>query len=180
MFCIGNNEIRNQIEKDYILYEKSGKTLSHFFKRTIILAKKYTNSFNMERIKITYPDVLIIFGDKNGYFIDYDYTAIKAREPVEIEFNSLITLLDLKPFDLVNEYHENLNIYMIKTCKDRHGKTITQGVRNHGVPGISNAAVNIAVDQWPPSKIFWLPSSNLIAGNISSLNITRVILCKLV
>ena len=95
--------------------------------------------------------------------MDFDFTQLKSRDPIEIEIPSLMKLLDLPLFDLINEYHGILNIYKIKQIKNSNGKELLVGVRHHGVPGLTpKAAVNIAVDTWPPTKTFWLPSDNLI------------------
>ena len=167
IFTINNGKIRNQIEKEYKRFKETGLTLSDFYQTTIAIAKQNTNTksnlFSLERFKITYPRICIIFGDRHGYFIDCNYELLKSRDPIKIQINSLTNLLDLSPFDLVSGYHGIVNIYKIKQIKNKHGKELLVGVRHHGVPGLTpKAAVNIAVDTWPPTETFWLPSSNLI------------------
>ena len=166
-FTINNEKIRNQIEKEYNRFKETGLTLSDFYQTTIAIAKQNTNTksklFSLERFKITFPRIVIIFGDRHGYFMDCDLNQLKSRDPIKIEINSLTMLLGLPPFDLINEYHGRLNIYKIKQIKNSNGKELLVGVRHHGVPGLTpKAVVNVAVDQWPPTELFWLPSDNLI------------------
>ena len=167
IFTINDQQVRKRIQKDYNEFEKSKKTLSDFYQTTIAIAKQNTNTksklFSLERFKITYPKMIIIFGDRHGYYMDFDHAQLKSRDPIEIEIPSLMKLLDLPLFDLINEYHSIVNIYKIKQIKNSNGKELLVGVRHHGVPGLTpKAAVNIAVDTWPPTKTFWLPSDNLI------------------
>ena len=161
IYEIGNQRIRNRITADFAEYTTSGKTMSDFFKVSILVAKRYNGSFILESKKLEHPELLIIFGDRNGYFIDTDYTKLQASAPVEIQFDSLLRMLDIKQFNLHDEYFNRVNIYKIKCVKDKRGNEILQGVRHYTVPGLSNAELNIAVDVWPPQTIYWLPSRNL-------------------
>lgn len=155
--------MRNQIRKDFNEFELSGRSLSDFFQTTIFVAKRSGKSYDIQRQKIKHPAITIIFGDKYGYFIDFDYSLLKSRDPITIKLPPLLKFLGFPPLDLKNNYHNCFNIYKIKKIKDSHGKEQMLGVRHHGVPGISpKSNVNIAVDQWPPTEIFWLPSTNLI------------------
>ena len=167
IFIIDNEQIRKRIQKDYNEFEKSKKSLSDYFQATIVIAKQNLNTksklFTLEKFKIIHPKIVIIFGDRHGYFMDFDLNQIKSRDPIQIEINSLTMLLNLQPLDLVSGYHGRVNIYKIKQIKNSNGKELLVGVRHHGVPGLTpKAVVNVAVDQWPPTELFWLPSDNLI------------------
>ena len=167
IFTIDNEQIRKRIQNEYNRFKETGLTLSDFYQTTIAIAKQNTNTksnlFSLERFKITFPRILIIFGDRHGYFLDFDLNQLKSRDPIKIPISSFTMLLDLPPFDLINEYHGRVNIYKIKQIKNSNGKELLVGVRHHGVPGLTpKAVVNVAVDQWPPTETFWLPSDNLI------------------
>ena len=162
IYEIGNQQIRNRITTDFAEYTASGTSMSNFFNISILVAKKYGGSFILDSKKLEHPELLIIFGDRNGYFIDTDYKNLKASVPVEIQFNSLLRMLDIEQFNLHDEYMNRVNIYKIKRVKDKRGNEILQGVRHYTVPGLSaHADLNIAVDVWPPQTIYWLPSTNL-------------------
>ena len=161
IYEIRNEQIRNRIKTDFAEYTASGKSMSDFFNTSILVAKRYGAQFILESKKLSHPELLIIFGDKHGFFIDTDYTNLKALAPVEIQFDSLLRMLDIEQFNLHEDYVHRVNIYKIKLVKDKRGNEILQGVRDYNVPGLSNAQLNIAVDQWFPQKIYWLPSCNL-------------------
>ena len=163
IYEIGNQQIRNRITTDFAEYTASGTSMSNFFNISILVAKKYGGSFILDSKKLEHPELLIIFGDRNGYFIDTDYKNLKASVPVEIQLNSLLRMLNITQFNLHDEYMNRVNIYKIKRVKDKRGNEILQGVRHYTVPGLSaHADLNIAVDVWPPQTIYWLPSINLL------------------
>ena len=162
MYEIGNKEIRNRITADFVEYTTSGRTMSDFFNVSILVAKKYDGPFILESKQLDHPELLIIFGDKHGFFIDTDYTNLKASAPVEIQFNSLLRMFNIEQFNLHDQYINRVNIYKIKLVRNRQGIEILQGVRHYTVPGLSaHADLNIAVDVWPPQTVYWLPSTNL-------------------
>ena len=57
--------------------------MSGYFGVSILVAKRYGAQFILESKKLEHPELLIIFGDKNGFFIETDYTNLKALAPVD-------------------------------------------------------------------------------------------------
>jgi len=96
--------------------------------------------------------------------MDFDHAQLKSRDPIEIEIPSLMKLLDLPLFDLIKEYHGIVNIYKSNKSKTNTEKNSWSAYVITVYPVTPKAVVNIAVDTWPPTQTFWLPSDNLITN----------------
>ena len=103
-------------------------------------------------------------GKTNVYFLTKDYNKLESKFPIEININTLLNMFD-KPniYDIQTGYWNTLNIFRLKPSKSSHGKDICIAERHYSIPGSmnQNELLNVAVDKWPPTKIFWLPSKNL-------------------
>ena len=103
-------------------------------------------------------------GKTNVYFLTKDYNKLESKFPIEININTLFDLFQ-QPIitDIQTEYFNRLNIFRLKSSKSSHGKDICIAERHYSIPGSmnQNELLNVAVDKWPPTKIFWLPSKNL-------------------
>lgn len=147
----------------------SGKSIDDWFNCTFICAKRFgTSKFKLEQKLIKHPKVIITFADGNHnsyYFMDEpDMNKIESRHPIEISnLNALCNLLQVPEIaDIEIDYFERFNIYKSKIVKNKQGQDKLVGTRHHSVPGLTITNHNLAVDQWPPVKIYWLPSENLI------------------
>ena len=169
IYKIGNREVQRQIELKYNQFKNSKKTIEQFFKCRIVKAmKRRTDEYTINTKKID-TKTLIIFGDvknKDDFYFGKDYQNVKSFEPIAIEINILMKFYGRTAInDLEVDYHEQkINIYQLKSTKDKHGQIKTAGYLTRPVPGNMDGEINIGVYKWPTTDVFWLPT-NLITNS---------------
>ena len=169
IYKIGNRELHRQIELKYNQFKNSKKTIEQFFKCRVVKAmKQKTDEYTIKTKKID-TKTLIIFGDSkkpDDYYFGKDYLNLKSFEPIAIEMNTLMKFFGRTAInDLEIDYYEQkINIYQLKSAKDRNGQMRTAGYQTRSVPGNMGGEINIGVHQWPSTDVFWLPT-NLITNS---------------
>ena len=91
---------------------------------------------------------------------------LKSFEPIAIEIDTLMKFYGRTAInDLEVDYDEQkINIYQLKSVKDKHGQIKTAGYSTRIVPGNMDGEINIGVYKWPTTDVFWLPT-NLITNS---------------
>ena len=169
IYKITNRDVINSVKNTYQEFKTNKKSIDDFFNCTFLTAKRFeTDIFNLERKSIQHERVIILYYDGNtkNYFVgNKDYNKLESKNPIEIKINTLFNLFQQPTItDIEIEYFNRLNIFHLKPSKSSHGKEICVAERHYGIPGTKmnqNELLNIAVREWPPRKIFWLPSKNL-------------------
>ena len=166
IYQIGNRKLHQQIELAYKKFKNSKKTMDQYFGVRIVKAMKNTNDdFTIKTKKID-TKTLIIFGDSkrpDDFYFGKNFQNLKSLEPIAVEINVLMQLLGQQPIkNLEDEYLDKINIYHLRQVKDKNSKERTVGYITRLVPAAGNGSINIGVNDWPSTDVFWLPSSNLI------------------
>ena len=115
-----------------------------------------------------------MFRDRSSIFLDEPFNNIQTPEPIKGSPTAITSIFGLPPIDLENlEDYENQNqvrLNILKIVKRAHrGKTVVRATKHNSTPGCHDndyPRIDVAVDEWPSTVLYWLPCSSLIDNQL--------------
>ena len=144
-FKIRNQDIHNLMRVAFNQFRASGQTLSQFFRRTILIAKRHNN--RQQHFKIIAPQTadrpLILFQCKNSYYLESEMDNVHLSSPIQMTIQDILGCYDIrKKFSLkyLEKYEEyfqiKIDFYKLSTKSNpnSHGSE-TIGYKCSSLPG---------------------------------------------
>ena len=118
---------------------------------------------------------MIVFRERtNIFYLEEDFPNLHSPAPIRASPSAITSIYGLPVLDLdhLEQYEDDnkIRINVLKIVERRkHNKTVLRAQKHYTTPGCkqnANPKIDVAVESWPSTQLYWLPCSSLIESQM--------------